>query len=254
MQWNNFANFKAVFQDETFWQSLKKTLLLLTTQFIGLFIALVTSTLLSQKFRGTKFFTVLFFVPYICSSVAISIMWMTMFNNDYGVINELLVQWFGEGAKVNWYKELGPSFAMIFIISIWQAPGYGIVMFNAAFTQVPKDLYEAASLDGANKFRQFIHITLPSIRPTTFFLIMAGIISGLQAFAIPKLLSDALGNSWTGAAGPDNAGLTSMLYVYNTGFVNNRIPQAAVMSFILFVIIMTLTIINFRIERRNGDG
>ena len=254
MQWNNFANFKAVFQDETFWQSLKKTLLLLTTQFIGLFIALVTSTLLSQKFRGTKFFTVLFFVPYICSSVAISIMWMTMFNNDYGVINELLVQWFGESAKVNWYKESGPFFAMIFIISIWQAPGYGIVMFNAAFTQVPKDLYEAASLDGANKFRQFIHITLPSIRPTTFFLIMAGIISGLQAFAIPKLLSDALGNSWTGAAGPDNAGLTSMLYVYNTGFVNNRIPQAAVMSFILFVIIMTLTIINFRLERRNGDG
>ena len=82
---------------------------------------------------------------------------------------------------------------------------------------------------------------------------MAGIISGLQAFAIPKLLSDALGNSWTGAAGPDNAGLTSMLYIYNTGFVKNRIPQAAVMSFILFVIIMTLTIINFKLERRNGD-
>ena len=253
MQWNNFANFKAVFQDETFWQSLGKTLLLLTTQFIGLFIALITSTLLSQKFRGTKFFTTLFFVPYICSSVAISIMWMTMFNNDYGVINELLVQWFGDGAKVNWYKEALPFFAMIFIISIWQAPGYGIVMFNAAFTQVPKDLYEAASLDGANKFRQFINITLPSIRPTTFFLMMAGIISGLQAFAIPKLLSDALGNSWTGAAGPDDAGLTSMLYIYNTGFVDNRIPQAAVMSFILFVIIMTLTIINFKLERRNGD-
>ena len=83
---------------------------------------------------------------------------------------------------------------------------------------------------------------------------MAGIISGLQAFAIPKLLSDALGNSWTGAAGPDNAGLTSMLHIYNTGFVDNKIPQAAVMSFILFVIIMTLTIINFKLERRNSDG
>lgn len=253
MQWNNFATFIEVFKDETFWMTLRKTLLLLTTQFIGLFIALVTSTLLSQKFRGTKFFTALFFVPYICSSVAITIMWMTLFNNDYGVINAILVDLFGEWAKVNWYKEAGPFFAMIFIISIWQAPGYGIVMFNAAFTQVPKDLYEAASIDGANKFKQFLHITLPSIRPTTFFLMMAGIINGLQAFAIPMLLSDALGNSWTGAAGPDNAGLTTMLYIYNTGIKFNEVPKAAVMSFILFVIIMTLTIINFRIERRGDD-
>ena len=253
MQWNNFATFKTVFQDATFWMSLRKTLLLLSTQFIGLLIALITSTLLSQKFRGTKFFTALFFVPYICSSVAISIMWMTMFDNDNGIINDILMNLFGQGAKVNWYKEAGPFFMMIFIIAIWQAPGYGIVMFNAAFTQVPKDLYEAASLDGANKFRQFIHITLPSIRPTTFFLMMAGIISGLQTFAIPKLLSDALGDSWTGAAGPDNAGLTTILYIYNTGFVDNEISQAAVMSFILFLIIMTLTIINFRIERRGND-
>ncbi len=253
MVWNNFATFKEVFQDETFWMTLRKTLLLLSTQFIGLFIALTTSTLLSQKFRGTKFFTALFFVPYICSSVAISIMWMTMFNNDYGVINDILVNLFGQSAKVNWYKEPGPFFAMIFIISIWQAPGYGIVMFNAAFTQVPRDLYEAASLDGANKFKQFIYITLPSIRPTTFFLMMAGIINGLQAFAIPMLLSDALGNSWTGAAGPDNAGLTTMLYIYNTGIKFNAIPKAAVMSFILFVIIMTLTVINFKLERRGDD-
>lgn len=253
MEWNNFATFKEVFKDETFWQTLRRTLVLLSTQFIGLLIAMVTSTLLSWKLRGSKFFTALFFVPYICSSVAITIMWMTMFNNDYGVINDLLVKLFGESAKVNWYKEAGPFFAMIFIISIWQAPGYGIVMFNAAFTQVPKDLYEAASLDGAGKFKQFIHVTLPCIRPTTFFLMMAGIISGLQAFAIPMLLSDALGNSWTGAAGPDNAGLTTMLYIYNTGIKFNAIPKAAVMSVILFVIIMTLTIINFKLERRGDD-
>ncbi len=253
MKWNNFATFKEVFKDETFWQTLRRTLVLLSTQFIGLLIAMITSTLLSWKLRGSKFFTALFFVPYICSSVAITIMWMTMFNNDYGVINDLLVKLFGESAKVNWYKEAGPFFAMIFIISIWQAPGYGIVMFNAAFTQVPKDLYEAASLDGAGKFKQFIHVTLPCIRPTTFFLMMAGIISGLQAFAIPMLLSDALGNSWTGAAGPDNAGLTTMLYIYNTGIKFNAIPKAAVMSVILFVIIMTLTIINFKLERRGDD-
>ena len=176
-----------------------------------------------------------------------------MFNNDYGVINAVLTEWFGEAGKIGWYNESFPFFMMIFIIMLWQAPGYGIVMFNAAFTGVSKDLYEASEIDGAGKVKQFIYITLPSIRPTTFYLIMAGIIAGLQAFDIPMLVSSTLGNTWTGAAGPNDAGLTSMLYIYNTGITFNDMPKAAVMSFLLFIIIMTLTIINFKIERR-GDN
>lgn len=250
MMWNNFANFKTVVMDETFWLSLRNTVGLLLGQFVSLTIALITSTLLAQKFRGTKFFTALFFVPYICSSVAITIIWMTMFNNDYGVINAVLMELLGEAGKIGWYTKPLPFFMMIFIIMLWQAPGYGIVMFNAAFTAVPQNLYEAASIDGAGKWKQFLYITLPSIRPTTFFLIMAGIIAGLQAFDIPMLVSSTLGNSWTGAAGPDDAGLTTMLYIYNTGITFNDMPKAAVMSFFLFIIIMTLTIINFKIERR----
>lgn len=250
MTWNNFENFKTIIVDKTFWLSLRNTLGLLMGQFVSLTIALITSTLLAQKFQGTKFFTALFFVPYICSSVAITIIWMTMFNNDYGVINDVLVKLFGEAGKIGWYTKPLPFFMMVFIIMLWQAPGYGIVMFNAAFTAVPQSLYEAASIDGAGKWKQFIYITLPSIRPTTFFLIMAGIIAGLQAFDIPMLVSSTLGNSWTGAAGPDDAGLTTMLYIYNTGITFNDMPKAAVMSFFLFIIIMTLTIINFKIERR----
>lgn len=250
MTWNNFENFKTIVVDKTFWLSLRNTLGLLMGQFVSLTIALITSTLLAQKYKGTKFFTALFFVPYICSSVAITIIWMTMFNNDYGVINAILMDLLGEAGKIGWYTKPLPFFMMVFIIMLWQAPGYGIVMFNAAFTAVPQSLYEAAAIDGAGKWKQFLHITLPSIRPTTFFLIMAGIIAGLQAFDIPMLVSSTLGNSWTGAAGPDDAGLTTMLYIYNTGITFNDMPKAAVMSFFLFIIIMTLTIINFKIERR----
>lgn len=253
MAWNNFANFKEVFADGKFWLSLRNTLGLLIGQFLSLGIALITSTFLSQKYRGTKFFTALFFVPHICSSVAITIIWMKMFSVEFGVVNDVLMSWFGESAKVGWYNEAFPFFLMIFIIMLWQAPGYGIVMFNAAFTAISTELYEAASIDGAGKVQQFRYITLPSIRPTTFFLSMAGIISGLQAFNVPMLVSDTLGNSWTGAAGPDNAGLTTMLYVYNTGITFNNMPKAAVMSFFLFIIIMGLTIINFRIERSASD-
>lgn len=255
MVWNNFENFKTVVTDGTFWLSLRNTAVLLLTQFVSLLIALVTSTFLAQKLPGSRFFTALFFVPYICSSVAISIIWMTMFNNDYGIINDILVRLAGEGAGIEWFNKPVPFFMMIFFILLWQAPGYGIVMYNAAFTAVPQSLYEASRVDGAGKWKQFWHITLPSISPTTFFLLMAGLISGLQQFDIPQVVSSVLGNSWTGAAGPDNAGLTTVVYIYNTGIMFNKMPTAAVMSFFLFFIIMGVTILNFRASRKwaNND-
>ncbi|NMA67459.1 MAG: sugar ABC transporter permease [Clostridiaceae bacterium] len=250
IKWNNFANFKAVFTDKLFWLSLRNTVFLILAQFVSLLIALTTSTFLSLKLPGTKFFTSLFFVPYICSSVAISIIWMSMFNNDYGIINDILVRIAGDSAKIEWYTKPVPFIMMIFIIMLWQAPGYGIVMYNAAFTAIPKSLYEAAKVDGAGRWKQFIYITLPSISPTTFFLVLAGLISGLQLFDVPQMVTSVLGNSWTGEAGPGNAGLTTVLYIYNTGIMFNKMPVAAVMSFVLFFIIMGMTIINFKASRK----
>ncbi len=250
MEWNHFANFKTVFCDAKFWLSFRITVLLLLVQVVSLLVALITSTILAQNLKGTKGFAALFFVPYICSSVAITIIWMTMFDNNYGIINDILVRLFGEGGRVEWYNRAIPYFFMMFIIMAWQAPGYGIVMYKAAFTAVPGELYEAARVDGANKWEQFWHVTLPTIRPTTFFLVMAGIISGMQVFDIPMLLSQALGNSWIGAAGPDDAGLTTMLYIYNKGIMFNNMPEAAVMSFLLFLIIAALTVLNFQVKKR----
>lgn len=254
MKWNYFQNFATVAKDSLFWLSLRNTLLLLITQFLSLLIALITSVMLAEKFKGTKFFTTLFFVPHICSSVAISIIWMTMFNNSYGIINSVLSNLFGEGAQVEWFNKPIPFFMMIFIIILWRSPGYGIVMYNAALTAVPRSLYEAAQVDGAGKLKQFWSVTLPSVAPTTFFLITAGIINGMQQFEIPQVVSSVLGNSWTGEAGPDNMGLTTMVYIYNTGISFNKMPAAAVMSFILFFIIMTATIINFRVKGRLNNG
>lgn len=250
MKWNTFENFKIVFSDATFWLSLRNTIGFLLAQFISLLIALVTSTILSQKYKGTKLFTSLFFIPYICSSVAISIIWMSMFNNDYGIINDIISKAFGSNHIIEWYNKPFPYFMMIFIILLWQAPGYGIVMFNAAFTGIPKSQYEAARVDGANQCQQFFNITLPSIAPTTFFLIMAGLISGLQLFDIPQVVNSVLGNSWTGAAGPNDAGLTTVQYIYNTGIMFNNMPKAAVMSFFLFIIIIIVTTINSKVSKR----
>lgn len=249
-EWNNFQNFKDVLSDRLFGKSLLLTLVLWTSQLISLVISITTSALLAEGLRGSKAFRTIFFIPHICSTVAIAIIWMTMFNNDYGIINDIIRHLFGQNAGIEWFNKPIPFFGMIFIIVLWQSPAYGIVMLNAAFTAIPSGLYESARIDGANKWKQFWYITLPSIAPTIFFLLFAGVINGLQQFEIPQLVSSTLGNSWTGEAGPDNMGLTAMVYIYNTGLTFNNMPKAAVMSFFLFIIIVAMSILTFKLSRR----
>ncbi len=245
--WNNFATFQKVFTDDVFYRSLLVTLWVASAQFVSLAISLLMSVLLSKKVFGSKVFQILFFVPYVCSSIAVSIMWMWMFNDSFGIINDLLVRMFGEGARVQWFNDPSVYTWMIFIVTVWQAPGYGIVMYKAALGSVDPALYEAAQMDGANAWTQFYKITLPSIAPTTFYLLMAGVIAGLLSFDIPKLFSPL---DWTGEAGPDNMGLTTVLYVYIRGMTYHDMPAASVMSWVMFVITFIASFIMFKMRNR----
>ena len=246
MEWNNFENFKIVFTDKTFWASFLTSIIMIIPHFLGLLLSLVISAILAQKFPGSKVFKTLFFIPYVCSSVAVAIMWQWMFDVNYGIINTVLGGLFGEGAKVAWMTKAVPFRTMLIIVMVWQAPGYGIVMFSAAFTGVNQSLYEAAQLDGAGKLRQFFSITLPSISPTIYYLITTGLLAGLQTFDIVRIFA---GDSWTGAAGPSNAGLTTVLDIYNQG-VFKGMPVASVMSFVFFIFIFTIMQVNKKLSKR----
>lgn len=250
MKWNNFANFKYVFNDKDFWLSLGVTLLLSVNQLISLFVALFISVMLSKKPFGHKIFQAIYFIPYICSSVAVSLMWMWMFDADTGIINSILEAIGGADARVNWFGDKAAYPWMIIIACVWQAPGYGIVMYKAALSQVNPTLYEAGDVDGAGPWKKFFHITLPAIAPTTFFLLMTGIIAGLQTFDMAKLFSDG---SWLGTCGPENIGLTTVLYIYNTFYNFNELPRASVMSWALFIIIFIVSMINFRLRKKWVD-
>ena len=166
MTWNNFASFGTVLSDPLFWKSFGIDLFFVASQFASLLVALLTAAILAQLPKAGKIFTVLFFVPQICSSVAIILMWQNMFDTNFGIINAVLTGIFGEGARVNWLNEQGSFLAVMFFVTVWQGPGYGILMYKAAFTNVNESLYEAARLDGANRFQQFLHITFPAISPT----------------------------------------------------------------------------------------
>ena len=237
IKWNNFANFQTVFSDERFWKSIWITLWIASTQLVTLTIALIISVLLAKRPRGRVFFQVLYFVPYICSSVAVAIMWKWVFDGNHGLLNALL------GTRIDWLNNTeNPATLTWAIITsiIWQAPGYGIVMFKAALDSVNPALYEASEIDGANGFKQFWNITIPSIAPTTFYLLFTGVLAGFTTFDKATLMAPI---SWTQTAGYEDMGLTMLYYSYILGTQQYQMELASVVSWFLFLITMTLSVI-----------
>ena len=182
-----YINYFNVFQDVRFWHSIGLAFYVTLGQFTSLTIALVMSVLLSSKVKGWNVFSAIYFIPYICSSVASSIIWQNMFATRNGIINEIIIMLGGTRQDFVNNQYLYP---LIFIfIQAWSAPGYGIIMYNAAFAAVDDTLYEAARIDGASRSRQFWSITMPSISPTTYFLVMLAFIAGLQQFELVKVFT-----------------------------------------------------------------
>lgn len=243
MEWNSFQNFIEVFHDERFWRSWKTTFWLASAQLVTLVIALIISVLLEQKVKGAKAMQVLFFIPYICSAVAVAIMWQWVFSKDFGVLNAIF------GTNIDWLNDAEhPSRLVwcVYITTVWSAPAYGIVMFKAALKNVNPSLYEAASLDGANGFDRIWYVTLPAIKQVTLFLLLASITGGLAVFDAVTVLAPL---SWTGVAGPGDIGLTVNYYIYIKGVQQSEMEYAAVMSWVLFIV--TFAISFFVIRARN---
>lgn len=248
MEWNGFENFKLVFTDEKFWNSWKITLLLATSQIVTLFIALVIAVLLEQKVKGAKVMQVIFFIPYICSSVAVAIMWMQIFNQDVGLLNSII------GKNINWLWDDEHPMKLIFCVYVtivWQAPAYGIVMFKAALKNINPAYYEAASLDGASGFYKFWHVTLPGIKSVLLFLLLASVTQGLAVFDSVLVLAPL---NWTQVAGPKDIGLTVNYYIYIKGVLNNEMEYAAVMSWFLFAVTFAVSFPIIRARNKASEG
>lgn len=248
MEWNSFENFKLVFSDERFWGSWKITLLLATAQIVTLLIALVIAVLLEQKVKGAKALQVIFFIPYICSGVAVAIMWMQIFNQDVGLLNAVL------GKNINWLWDNEHPMRLIFCVYVtivWQAPAYGIVMFKAALKNINPAYYEAASLDGAGGFHKFLHVTLPGIKQVLLFLLLATVTQGLAVFDSVLVLAPL---DWTQVAGPQDIGLTVNYYIYIKGVASSEMEYAAVMSWFLFLVTFAASFPIIRARNKASEG
>lgn len=236
-------NYGELMQDPLFWRALLNTL-------YALVVAMPLTVILSLSFaalinrEGTylkNFFKVSFYLPSITNTVAIAIVWAWMLNPDYGLINWFLGLFGIQGP--NWLGD--PAWAMpsVIMLVVWKAVGYNIILFTAGLQNIPDYLYEAAELDGATRFQQFLYVTVPSLRPTIFFVTVMTVIGYLQLFEEPYMLT---------AGGPLNSTLSIVLYLYRQGFRFFKLGYASSIAFVLFLMIFALTFIQMRARRNEA--
>jgi multiple sugar transport system permease protein len=247
MEFVGLDNFAFALQDEWFWKSLKNTLWLAVVSGAPQhLVAIPLAVFIHVSFKRLRDGMVgAYFLPYITSTVAIAIMFSSLFSKDFGLINAGLDAAFGM-EPVDWLGQAVTVKPAIAFIVFWRYVGFNVVLYLAALQTIPKDLYEAATMDGASSWHQFWHITLPSLKPMIFFGVTLSVIGGLQLFEEPFILTG-------GRGGVDQSGLTSAVYLYRMAFDFNDFGGASAMSWILFAVVAVLTWLTNRAFRPRGS-
>ncbi|WP_078544680.1 carbohydrate ABC transporter permease [Litchfieldia alkalitelluris] len=237
-------NYQLLFTDDPlFWKALGNTF---SIWFIStlpqLFLALILAFILNSAFvKGKQFFRLAVFLPNITSVVAVAIIFGAIFGQQYGILNYLL-SFFGI-EPINWQGTYWGTHLAISSMVMWRWTGYNAIIYLAALQSIPKDLYEAARIDGASKAQQLFHITIPMIRPMIIFTVILSTIGGMQIFAEPLMFSGPGG-------GAMDQGLTMTLYLYEEAFTRNSFGYASAIAWVLFLIIVLFSLVNLFVTRR----
>lgn len=230
-----FGNYEELFKDEHFWRAMKNNLTMILTVPFSMIIALVLAVLIDRVTYFKSFFKVIYFMPFISSFVAVSLLWRVLYHPTSGPINGFLKS-IGMANPPLWLAD--PQYALIavMIIMVWTGLGFNMILFIAGLQGIPKDLYEAADMDGASKFRQFMNVTIPMLSPTIFFLLITGIIGSFKVFDLVMVLTEG---------GP--AGSTSVIvhYLYEVAFVNLRSGYASAIGILLLFSLMIVTVVQW---------
>lgn len=234
------ANYRKLFgADANFFPVLRNTFVFAFVYTpLNLICATLLSTWINSGVYGRKIFRVLFLLPVITPAVANAEIWRFMLDSD-GLINEVIRALGGHGKS--WLQD--PTWAMVWIIflTLWQSIGYNIIVLGAGLDAIPHELYEAAAIDGAGRVRTFFSVTLPMLSPALFFASTMTLISAFQVFAQPQLMTNG---------GPGEATNTMVLYLYQSGFSFSRLGYASAIGWVLFVIIMLATALQFVGQRK----
>lgn len=204
-------------------------------------LSLVVAVLLNQKIKGKGFYRVLYFLPMVAAPAAISMVWRWLFNSEFGLINYLLSFIGVEGPQ--WLTDPNVALISIAIVGIWSAIGYNMVLLLAGLQEIPKDYYEAASIDGASPIRQFFSITLPLVSPTMFFVVVTSIISAFQVFDTIFMMIDK-----TSMALEKTQSLVYLFYQHS--FVVNDKGYGSAIVMLLLAFIMMITVVQLKVQKK----
>ncbi|MFE1752674.1 carbohydrate ABC transporter permease [Streptomyces anandii] len=245
MQWAGPRNYTRIFDDDFFWNAAKNTLTIgIISTVPQLLMAMGLAHILNYKLRASTFYRVVMLAPYATSIAAASLVFVLLFGRDYGVINWALHS-VGVDA-IDWQNDKWPSQIAVSSIIIWRWTGYNALIYLAAMQAIPQDLYESAALDGANRWQQFFHVTLPQLRPTILFTTVVSTIGASQVFGEPLLFDANKGAS----GGAEHQFQTLGLYLYEQGWVNQHLGRASAIAWTMFLILIVIGIVNYVISRR----
>jgi len=236
MKWVGLANYVNIFEFDGFGHSLIVTLYYVILNIpIQTAFALGMAMLLRRNHAGSGVIRIIAVLPFLSTPVAMGVVWNWIFNPTTGLVNQFLGHLGIIGPA--WLSNEATAMPVIAFANIWQYAGYNMLFFLAGLGAIPVALYEAASLDGATKWAQFRQVTLPLLRPTLLFVLVTGVIGSFQVFDTVYVMT---------AGGPGNATEVASLNIYNTAFSGFRIGEASAMSVVLFLIILAITIAQFR--------
>jgi multiple sugar transport system permease protein len=226
-------NYERLIEDQVFVISFKNNLFLLLAVPIQIIISLLFAVIIDKYVYFKSFFKILFFMPYISSIVAVAIVFQLLFQPSYGPINQAL-RAIGIANPPKWLADLTYALPSVMIILVWIGIGFCLVVYLAALQAIPKDLYESADIDGAGAGTKFWKITFPLVSPTTFFLLVTGLIASFKSFDIIKVLT---------SGGPSYSTSVVTYYLYTTAFENLKTGYASSMAMFLFGCVMLITVI-----------
>lgn len=241
IKWIGLDNYRRLVSDNLFFTSLRNVFfyaVLFVPSMILLSLSLAMA--LNRKVPGMQVFRTLYYFPMITSSVAASTIWVWMLHKDYGLVNQLLgiVGIIGPA----WLNDSDTAMLAVVMVTLWQGLGGNMIIYLAGLQGIPQHLYESARLDGANAWQMFQYITWPSLQTTTFFVVIMSLIGAFQLFDQSYIMT---------RGGPGHATLTTVFHIYQTGFSELKMGYASALAFVLFLIILTISLINIRINREN---
>lgn len=244
-QWVGLENYADMLKNRQFWNALRNTVIY--TMIVipgGLVVSMLLALALNSKIKGTAIYQAIFFLPYVSSTVAIALVWKWIYHPDYGVLNSMLRAVGLPG--VDWLVDPKVALISVAIVQIWQTAGYNMVLLLAGLRAIPKDYYEAARIDGASPWTMFWAITVPLLMPTIFFVTTISIIASFQVFNLIYVMT---------GGGPGNSTKVFVFLIWENGFSFFKMGYASALAYVLFVIILAITLLQARfLGRTPGLG